>query len=454
MKFYDRADETVALKKYEALSAKSAQMIVITGRRRIGKTTLVKRSFTRIPLIYFFVGRKSENLLCSELVEIVRDVLGEDLGDFNSFKRLFAAIMGISKRRNFTLVLDEFQNFRVAGEGIFSDIQDVWDSNKENSKINLVICGSIYSKMKKIFEDKDEPLYGRATARFKIKPFSTSTLTEIMRDYYPEFTPDDLLAMYMATGGVAKYAELLVEQNAFTKESIIEALVSMGSYFIDEGKELLTDELGKDYGNYFSVLAALAGGNTYRSDMTNYVGFETGGYLDKLEKDFDVVARVRPYLAGENTRNVRYYLSDNFLNFWFRFIYKYRSAVEIGNIDYVREKIASDYNSFSGHILESWFRQMFRESGKYNIVTNYWEKGSSGNTGEGNEIDLVAVNENDKVIVLGECKRNPQKFNMRQLQEKAAKITEHHKGWKTNFVNLSLDNISSRGISSVSRIND
>lgn len=441
MRFYDREAETAALKKYETLSAQSAQMIVMTGRRRIGKTTLIKKSFTGIPFLYFFVGRKSENLLCNELVEIVRDSLGEDIGDFTSFKRLFAAIMNMSKRRNFTLVLDEFQNFKVAGEGIFSDIQDVWDSNKEGSMLNLVICGSIYSKMKKIFDDKDEPLYGRATARFKIKPFSTVTLSKIMKDYNPGYTPDDLLAMYMVTGGVAKYVELLVEQSAFTKESIIESAVSMGSYFIDEGKELLVDELGKDYGNYFSVLAALAGGNSYRSDMTSYVGFETGGYLDKLEKDFDIVARVRPYLAGENTRDVRYYMSDNFLNFWFRFIYKYRSAVEIGNMDYVRGKIVSDYESFSGHTLEAWFRQAYRESGRYNIVTNYWEKGSDGEPGENNEIDLVAVNENDKALILGECKRNPKKFNLKRLREKAAKITAHHRGWQTDFVSLSLDNM-------------
>lgn len=441
MKFYDREAETAALKKYEALSAQSAQMIVMTGRRRIGKTTLIKRSFTGIPLLYFFVGRKSETLLCNELVEIVRDVLGEDLGDFTSIKRLFSAIMGISKRRNFTLVFDEFQNFKVAGEGIFSDIQDVWDSNKDGSMINLVICGSIYSKMKMIFEDKDEPLFGRATARFRIKPFSTGTLAMIMKDCNPGFVPDDILAMYMVTGGVAKYVELLVEQKAFTKKSIIDAVVANGSYFIDEGKELMADELGKDYGNYFSVLAALASGNSYRSDITSYVGFETGGYLDKLEKDFDVVARVRPYLAGDKTRDVRYYLSDNFLNFWFRFIYKYRSAVEIGNMDYVREKIASDYESFSGHILESWFRQSFRESGKYNIVTNYWEKGFSGDPGENNEIDLVAVNENDRVVVLGECKRNPKKFNLKRLNDKATKIINHHKGWKIELVSLSLNNL-------------
>lgn len=442
MKFYDREAETSALKKYEALSAESAQMIVITGRRRIGKTTLIKRSFTSIPFLYFFVGKKSEALLCRELSEIVREVLGEDIGDFTSFRRLFEVMMNISKRKNFTLVLDEFQNLKVAGEGIFSDIQDVWDANKEESRINLVICGSIYSKMKKIFDDKEEPLFGRATARFKIGPFSTQTLKTILKDHNPDYTHDDLLTLYMVTGGVAKYVELLMSQGAYTKESILKAVLSLGSYFIDEGRELLSDEFGRDYGNYFSVLSALAGGRTYRGDMTSYVGFETGGYLDKLETDFNIVRRVRPYLSGEQSRNVRYYLDDNFLGFWFRFIYKYRSAVEIGNMDYVREKINADYETYSGFVLEKWFRQAYSETGEYNIVTNYWKKGSGGAPGEDQEIDIVAVNEADRVIVVGECKRNPDKIKMNVLQEKATGILAHHKGWEASFIGLSLEDIN------------
>lgn len=441
MKFYDREAETAALKRYEGLSASSAQMIVITGRRRIGKTTLIKRSFTKIPFLYFFVGKKSESLLCQELSEIVHDVLGEDIGDFTSFRRLFEVIMKISGRRNFTLVFDEFQNLKMAGEGIFSDIQDVWDANKEESRINLVICGSIYSKMKKIFDDKDEPLYGRATARFKIKAFGTNTLKTILKDHNPDFTPDDLLTLYMVTGGVAKYVELLMSQGAYTKDSILKAVLSLGSYFIDEGRELLSDEFGKDYGNYFSVLSALAGGKTYRGDMTSHVGFETGGYLDKLETDFNIVRRVRPYLSGEQSRNVRYYLDDDFLSFWFRFIYKYRSAVEIGNIGYVREKIEKDYDTYSGFVLEKWFRQAYGETGEYNIVTNYWKKGSRGTPGEDQEIDLVAVNEEDKTIVIGEIKRNSDKINTKVLQSKASGILSHHKGWNVRFVGLSLKNM-------------
>ena len=433
MKFYDREQEMEALKKIEALSAHDAQMTVITGRRRIGKTTLVKKAFTRIPFVYFFVGKKSETLLCGELVEIIRESLGEELGVFSDFSRLLKAIMGISKHRNFTLVLDEFQNLSHTRGSIYSDIQNVWDDNKEESKINLVVCGSFYSKMKKIFDDKDEPLYGRATARFKIRPFSISTVKEIMRDSKPDYTNEDLLAMYMITGGVAKYVEQLVTRGALTKDEIIRDALSVGSYFLDEGQEMLRDEFGKDYGNYFSILSALATGETSRGEIKSYTGVEAGGYLDKLESDYGIIARRRPYLAGEKSKNVEYSISDNFLNFWFRFIYRYRSAVEVGNLEWIKDKVMADYETYSGLVLERYFRQLYAETGRYNLVTNYWKKKDGKD-----EIDIIAVNEADKELVIGEIKRNPEKIDLTELTEKAQGIVLHHKRWDIRYVGLSL----------------
>lgn len=433
MKFYDREQEMEALRKIEALSEHDAQMTVITGRRRIGKTTLIKKAFTRIPFVYFFVGKKSETLLCGELVEIIRESLGEELGVFSDFSRLLKAIMGISKHRNFTLVLDEFQNLSHTRGSIYSDIQNVWDDNKEESKINLVVCGSIYSKMKKIFDDKDEPLYGRATARFKIRPFSISTVKEIMRDSKPDYTNEDLLAMYMITGGVAKYVEQLVTRGALTKDEIIRDALSVGSYFLDEGQEMLRDEFGKDYGNYFSILSALATGETSRGEIKSYTGVEAGGYLDKLENDYGIIARRRPYLAGEKSKNVEYSISDNFLNFWFRFIYRYRSAVEVGNLEWIKDKVMADYETYSGLVLERYFRQLYAETGRDNLVTNYWKKKDGKD-----EIDIIAVNEADKELVIGEIKRNPEKIDLTELTEKAQGIVLHHKRWDIRYVGLSL----------------
>ena len=433
MKFYDRTKELEALRIIEQLSATSAQMTVMTGRRRIGKTTLIKTAFTEIPFVYFFVGKKSETLLCSELAEIIRETLGEDLGDFSSFPRLLGAILSIAKRRNFTLVFDEFQNIAYTRPSIFSDIQDVWDSNKGESHINLVICGSLYSKMKQIFEDKEEPLYGRATARFKIRPFDIATLKTILADHNPGYTAEDLLCLYMVTGGVAKYVEQLMTRGAVTKDGIIRDVFSLGSYFLGEGQEMLRDEFGKDYGNYFSILSALSSGETSRGDVKSYTGLEAGGYLDRLEKDYDIVSRRRPYLAGENTKNVEYVIADNFLNFWFRFIYRYRSAVEVGNLEWLQQKVLADYESYSGPILERFFRQVYAETGLYNTVTNYWRKKDGKD-----EIDLIAVNDTEKSIVIGEIKRNPEKIDLHVLEKKAVSIVAHHKKWSVSYIGLSM----------------
>lgn len=435
MKFYDREIETLTLRKIEETSKSYAQMTVITGRRRIGKTTLIKHAYEAADIIYFFVARKSEPLLCAELAETVRDILGEDLGEFKTMDRLFAAIMQLSKRRHFTLAFDEFQNFKYVNESFFSEMQNIWDANKGESRINLIVCGSLYSMMTKIFDDKKEPLYGRATSRIRLRAFPLRTLTEIMRDNYPGFGPDDLLAFYMVTGGVAKYVEQLVERGAFSRQAILEHVLSYGSYFLEEGKELLSDEFGKDYGNYFSILSAIASGHNERGEIKSYTGIEAGGYLDRLENTYDLLYRYRPYLSAPNSRNVKYGIKDNFLIFWFRFIYKYRSAVEIGNLEYVLSKVNADYETYSGWVLERYFRQLYRETGIYNIVTNYWEKGGM------NEIDLVAVNEADKEIVIGEVKRNKQRINLHKLEEKAKVIVLKQKGWQIGFTALSLDDM-------------
>ena len=435
MKFYDRKKELQLLQNIEQLSHESAQLTVITGRRRIGKTTLVRKAYESMPYIYFFIGRKSEAMLCDEFVDMYNHVMGEDIGSFTSFASLFRAVMLHSRYRHMTVVLDEFQNLQHVNASLFSDIQNIWDSLKNEAHINLVVCGSIYSMMTKIFDDRKEPLYGRATSRIKLREFPLETLKEMLSDNNPDYTPDDLLTMYMITGGVAKYVEQLVMHKAFSKSSIIDSVLSFGSYFIGEGSEMLSDEFGRDYGNYFSVLSAVASGCNERGAIKSLTGLDAGGYLERLEKNYDLIYRYRPYLAAERTQNVKYGIRDNFLNFWFRFIYKYKSAVEIGNLEYVRNKVFDDYNTYSGFIIERYFRQKYRESGCYNIVTNYWERGGI------NEIDLIAVDSNNLELVVGECKRNFGRINLNILENKAKNIVAKHSGYSVKYVALSLNDM-------------
>ena len=306
MKFYNREKELATLKEIEKNSNEVAQMTVMVGRRRVGKTTLLKRAFEKNTTLYFFIAKKNEVLLCEEFVQQIEETLSVSLGRFQSFAELFKALMMLSKERNFTLIIDEFQEFSNLNKSVFSDMQNIWDSFKDQSRINLILCGSIYSMMKRIFENSKEPLFGRATSILIIRPFNIATIKEILKDYNPDYTSEDHLTFYMTTGGVDKYIEQLVQSKAFTKRRILDTLFKEDSYFLDEGRDVLIDEFGKDYGNYFSILSLIASSKTERSEIESILEMPVGGYLDKLEKEYNIIKRVRPFGAKEGSRTNKY----------------------------------------------------------------------------------------------------------------------------------------------------
>ena len=435
MKFYDRISEIATLQEIERASAETAQMTTIVGRRRVGKTTLLKNTFKTIPFLYFFVGKKNEVLLCEEFSREINEKLGIPIGSYSNFSGLFRAIMQLSQQINFTLVIDEFQEFRTVNASIFSDMQNIWDSSKDKSKINLILCGSIYSMMKRIFEHSKEPLFGRAMTRMNIQPFGIQTTKEILSDYHPTYTHEDMLAFYMVTGGVAKYIEQLVNRKAFTRNTILDTIFTENSFFLDEGRNVLIDEFGKDYGNYFSILSLIASSKTERGEIESILQMDIGGYLDRLEKEYNIIKRNRPFGAREGSRSNKYKIEDNFLNFWFRFIYKYRSAIEIGNFDYVRDIVERDYKTYSGIILEKYFRTMMVESKQFSGIQGYWNS-----KGE-NEIDIVAINETEKRLLFCEVKRNPQRIRLEGLEQKAKDIIAKHPTFSVEYKALSLEDM-------------
>ena len=436
MKFYDREGEIELLQEIEENSKNFAQMTILLGRRRVGKTTLIRNAFKNSKeVVYFFVAKKNELLLCEEFVREIEEKLGFFLGNFQKFASLFKALMLQSKIKNFTVIIDEFQEFDSVNSSIFSEIQNIWDANKEDFKMNLICCGSVYSIMKKIFENHKEPLFGRTTAKIVIKPFTINVIKQILQDYNPDYKNEDLLAFYMITGGVAKYVEQLVLNKAFTKNKIFDAIFKHSSFFIDEGRAVLVDEFGKDYGNYFSILSLIASSKNERSEIENILNMEIGGYLDKLEKDFNIIKRIRPFGAKEGSRNNRYKIEDNFLNFWFRFIYKYRSAIEIGNIEYVKKIVARDYETFSGFALENYFRTVLIESHQFSEIGNYWNK-----KGE-DEIDIIAVNDYEKTIKFYEVKRNKQRISLSDLEEKSKEMVKKYHHYSIEYLGLSLEDM-------------
>ena len=436
MKFYDREKEIGLLKEIAAKSRRTAQFTVITGRRRIGKTSLVRKAFEGTNYLHFIAARKSEAELCEIFQSEITDKLGVPLlGETRRFSDVFRFVVEYAKTHPTTLFIDEFQEFFRVNPAIFGDIQGIWDLNKDKSKLNLIVGGSVYTLMTKIFRDKKEPLFGRQTHMLSVGPFSVSVLKQILRDHKPKYTNEDLLALWTFTGGVAKYVELLMDDNATSRDRMIESIIAEDSSFVTEGKAMLIEEFGKDYGNYFSILALIARGKTTRSEIEAAIGKEISGYLTKLEDEFALITKRQPLFEKTTKKNVRYRLSDNFLVFWFRFLHHFSYMTDIKAFRQLQDIVKRDYDAFSGFALENYFRAKFIEAGIFTRLGSWWDRKSE------NEIDLIAENELDKSVVFIEIKRQASRYDEAALTAKTdafLQTTGKFKNYRRTVKGLSL----------------
>ena len=436
MRFFDRTEEIASLRKIREMAQDNAQFTVVTGRRRIGKTSLVWKAYEDEPILYFFVARKAEGDLCEDYRLEIENKLGvPTMGRAEHFTDVFEYLMKLSAERPITLFIDEFQEFFRVNKSVFSDMQRIWDLYSPKSRINLIVCGSIYSMMTKIFKDKKEPLYNRQSRFMTVRPFTPTVLKDILSEYNPGYTAEDLLALYAFTGGVAKYVQLLVDAGATTKTTMLDQIIKADSIFLGEGKAILIEEFGKDYGIYFSILSAIARGKTSRSEIENVVGKEIGGYLTKLEKEYEIISKKQPLFEKSSAKNVRYVIEDNFFTFWFRFIYKYSYMLEIENYGSVKMIIGRDYKTFSGLMLERYFKRVLIERQVYTRIGGWWDR-----KGE-NEIDIVAENELDDTATFFEVKRKAENIDMEKLEAKAAafmRATGEFKGYSLSYKGLSM----------------
>lgn len=425
MKFYNRENELKRLAEIRQLSFDNhSQMTVVTGRRRIGKTKLIMLSCAETPTIYLFVGRNNEVSLCTQFSTVVRKSLNCYVPEgIASFVQLFEMIMVLGETRAFNLVIDEFQEFYNINSAIFSGIQDVWDRYKDKTKVNLIASGSVYTLIHKIFMDYGEPLYGRCDTIIRLRGFSTSVLREIIGDYNPKYSNDDLLALYTITGGVPKYVELLMDRNAVTLNAMLREITAENSIFLEEGNILLATEFGKKYGNYYAILSAIASGRNTASQISAEIGDKNiGGMLSRLEDDYELISKKRPILSKERSQNVRYEIADNFLRFWFRYIARNQDLLQMGLNGHLKDVIATDYPVYSGLILEKWFRQKMMESGKYIKIGSWWNNAKGINV-EQSEIDIVAIPiDKTQAVVVAEVKRQRKKFNPSELSTKTERL--------------------------------
>ena len=439
MKFFDRENEIRILRDIREKSRINAQFVVVTGRRRVGKTQLIKRAMEDEPYLYLYVARKAEKELCRGFQDEIGRVLGMPMvGTAERFEDLFRVIAVESTRRPITLVIDEFQEFFRVNDSIFSAMADIWDDVQKASHLNLIVCGSVNRLMTRIFKDRSEPLYGRDTAFLHVDPFRISVLREILSFYSPNYKNDDLLALWTMTGGVARYVEQLMDDGAVTRDKMLDSIFRRDSPYLDEGLAVLVQEFGKEYGTYFSIMAAIASGRTEYSQIKNEVGLDVGAFLSRLEKDYGLIRRKVPIFDSENTKRSVYEIGDCFFRYWFRFVWKNMYLRELQRFDAMRDYAARDYEVFSGHALEQYFIWKFIEERKYTRMDAWWDR-----KGE-NEIDLVCDDEVSGTLDFYEVKRDASRINLHDLERKSGAFFAKNPTLKSRncfFKGLSLEDM-------------
>jgi len=435
MRFYNREKELTLLNTMFSQSDQSGKMTVITGRRRVGKTMLSLESVKDQKFVYFFVSKKSEQLLVEDfLAEIRKNFDFPVIGIFRAMSQIFELLLEIGKKEKFTLIIDEFQEFMNINPSVYGEIQKLWDLNKFNVKMHVIFSGSVYSVMTRLFEHAKEPLFGRADRIIVLQPFSIKTIWNILNDHgvndYRVLTD-----FYIITGGIPKYIDMLVTNDALSFKDATDFICQEYSPFLNEGKNLLIEEFGKEYSTYFSILSLISSGKTSRPEIESILETPIGGYVERMASTYGILTSRRPINSKQQSRTIKYEIVDNFLKFWFRFIHKNNSAIESGNFNYLKEVINRDYATFSGALLEKFFHELFAQTGKYNKIGSFWEKGNL------NEIDLVAINDMEKRITFAEIKRNRENISIPSLKEKSQLLLQSYKKYEVEYLALSFENI-------------
>ena len=443
MKFYGRTEEIALLRKAREVSRCFSQFTVVTGRRRVGKTEVIKQALNdgRDDFAYLLITKQAEKTLCRDIQRDLESTIGGRVTIHGQCDRVIDIVRELfaeAEREPLTVVIDELQEMDKINPSFFGALQGLWDEYHNRSHLNLVVSGSVNRLMNKIFFSYGEPLYGRNTGHLKLAPFPVKVLKEIFADFKPDYTKEDLLALWAFTGGVARYVELLMTAGAFTRTEMIKAIFGRLTAFLEEGKIVLLEEFGADYSTYFSILSSIAAGHTKFAEIANDLGVEVGAYLANLNEKYELISRVRPYLDKEKSKNSVYRIEDCFFRFWFRFVFKYQSMITLNRHEQLQELVGREFSAFCGYALERYFHWMMVCESTCTDMGGWWDR-----KGE-NEIDLICEDELKGKIDFYEVKMDESRFDRKALESKAEAFFEKHpekRGLSRSFKVLSLNDM-------------
>ena len=360
----------------------------IKGRRRIGKTLLLRKTFPNSIYLFIWPDKTSDWIL---------DQISNEysLPRFKNFGSLLEYLFEQSK----VVIIDEFQNFLNIDKSIFGEIQKIIDERKNNNKkFRLAVAGSSYSMMNKVFYESASPLYGRKTHEIHLENLDISPLLKELK-----IPLEGFFELWSVFEGVPYYYEIL-NLNKNPKENIIKLILSKDCQLKEEGKAILSIEFGKDSRTYNTVLTAISEGKTKLNEIAslfNNKTNETIKYLEILRKEFNLVRKITPLTENpKKSRSGRYEIIDNFLSFWFYFYDRNRPYVEQERFNEIRNFFDKEFNAFLGKKFEKFILGLIKikillNEFSFDSFGSQWGKSDKGNY----EIDILALNEPKKEIL-------------------------------------------------------
>jgi len=330
-RFIDREQE---LNFLEEKFKEGKQLIILYGRRRVGKTELIKKFCEDKEHIYFLADKRGTLLNAERFANIVAEHFNDVPPKVKNFDDVFTYIAKRLNERKFLIVIDEFSYLIEKDDSIPSVFQLIWDEILKDKNVMLILCGSLVSMMENLLSYKS-PLYGRRTGQWKLLPL----MFKDAQQFFPNYSREEKIITYSILGGIPFYLSMFDDRkDVFT--NVKEKILSKGEILYEEVEFLLREEL-KDYSTYLSILEAIARGNSRISEIANFCKMQAKDlpkYLNVLMK-LDIVEKVFPITEKRTTKKTIYKIKDNFFDFYFRFVYPFKSDLEVGNIEKVMEII-------------------------------------------------------------------------------------------------------------------
>lgn len=399
MKFYNREKELDLL---ETLYKNKPSFVVLTGKRRVGKTELIKKFSKGKKSLYLFVdSNKTRDILLSEYEEQIKEQL--DLPDYIRFKTPGELIRFLLDYKEAIIVaFDEFQHYLNIDPVFITELQKQWDLKGEKSQVLLITSGSSIGMMKKIFIEKKAPLFKRADTIITLRAFSLKEIFEVMHNFGIKDLQEKL-NIYCLFGGTIYYYRLMEKYGVKSfKDAIDKLILNDLAPLKHEVRDILIEEFGKEHATYYEILSAMAMGKATKKeigDATHISPNSLTPYFYDLIELLQIAEYVIPVTEKPGkTKKGRYILKDNFFRFYFRFIYRNMSHYQIGNYRVIKEKITSEWPDFKGRIFEDIALEFIR-----NTMLKFPETGRFWNR-KGNEIDIVCINWQNKEMMLIEVK--------------------------------------------------